>query len=342
MSSLPFQTCAITGLDGVLGYAQSFHFLTRLHEEFGDNKFEVRLLCRTRSGLDELEKMGGRVIQTDYRNKKELVEHLSGVDYVLFVPEMTETMLIDGISVIEAAKRASVKYIAMYSSLGVHGILQTERPMDLDSFRSLYCLESVMAKQFGDDQRCVFRIPFIAQMFYLLMVWVEEENKLYMPMSPGRRFAVVDMEDVLRAVFNLSVCVPGRPEDNRTLFEFTPSQRCMTPDEMATAMTHGLGRTQEISYQTIDSRRLRKDLQEIRKRKQFNEHLPSRELFAHPLGVYLTNDMIDHLLDLWELAEEGHLDRVTNDLQMALGKDHPPKELEEFFKANRGNFEHFK
>ena len=112
--STGFDYCTITGVDEMLGYAIAYHFLKPFQEENVKGK-RVKLLCQSRRHLEDLEHMGGELVETDYHDKDQLEKELRGVEYLVFVPQMAQNTVFLGMNVLHAAEDSGVNYVAMLS-----------------------------------------------------------------------------------------------------------------------------------------------------------------------------------------------------------------------------------
>ncbi|KAI9490974.1 hypothetical protein BDB00DRAFT_930822 [Zychaea mexicana] len=373
---------AITNVDSLVGYAQAFFFLKHLDKE--KHNIKLRLFCRSREELQELEKMGGESIETNYMDHHEIEKGLKDVSYLMFIPEYSSDRFQQGYNVLNAAKKQQVDYVAMFSILGVD---HATKYGDYPNLNTYYRLEQIMCNEFNSEHYTVFRLPMFYSAFYGLMPMVQRENKLRMTIKKGVRFAMIDLGDCIEAIYNLSfekgedddeeqqeqqeqqqddnrfflwrILFPARQnhhhrqqqqqqqqeqqqqnpvmlKKNITLFEFTPSDRCLTGEEMAQHMAQGLDR-EHLEYEEISPDDMRGYLDSIRQDERFRRgHRENEHLF--PVGSFIREKVIETLLECSRLASQGLTDKVTQDLEHAL--HHQPMTLLDFFRKNRENFRH--
>lgn len=111
----------ITNVDSLLGYGLAYRFLEDWNrEEAGYTEkrdtTEFRLLCHDRQGLEDLEKLGGRVFELKNFSDEKSIEHvMENVCYVMFVPENSDDRIKEGEAIIKGARNQKVDYIAMFS-----------------------------------------------------------------------------------------------------------------------------------------------------------------------------------------------------------------------------------
>jgi hypothetical protein len=111
----------ITNVDSLLGYAVAYRFVEDWNrEEQGYNELreiiEFRLLCHERQGLEDLERLGGKIYEVENFADKLVMSHImKGVYYVMYIPEFSERRLGEGEAVLKGAKDQNVDYVAMFS-----------------------------------------------------------------------------------------------------------------------------------------------------------------------------------------------------------------------------------
>lgn len=216
--------------------------------------------------------------------------------------------------------------------------------------QQLYCLEQVMKRSFDEESYCIFQVPILAETFFFLTPMVQEQNKLRMPVDQDRKFAVLSLHDIVQGVYRLSVeqdtssssfvsrlaWIMNKQQKNQTLFQFTPRES-ENPSNMARHMAKGLEKGHDFSFDRIEPHDMREYLKRMREDHRFQQRLPIEETFAHPLASYLSDACIQGLLEAWDMADQGYLDKNTDDLERALG--HPPQDLIHFFQSNRDSFD---
>lgn len=107
----------ITNVDSLLGYAIAYKFVSDWNRQLtGAVITEFRLLCHERQGLQELEKLGGKIIEMQkFDDEKEMSHIMKNVDYVIYVPEYSKDRIQEGELVIRTAKQEGVGYLTMLS-----------------------------------------------------------------------------------------------------------------------------------------------------------------------------------------------------------------------------------
>lgn len=106
----------ITNVDSLLGYALAYRFLEGFNRSALKSKTEFRLLCHDCKGLEDLERLGAKIIEVqDFKDEKALSKVMKNVVYVMFIPEYSKTRVEDGEAVLKAAKKENVDYLAMFS-----------------------------------------------------------------------------------------------------------------------------------------------------------------------------------------------------------------------------------
>lgn len=111
----------ITNVDSLLGYAVAYRFLEDWNrEEQSYNQLrettEFRLLCHERQGLEDLERLGGKIFEIENFADERVISHImKGVYYLVFIPEFSDRRLSEGEAVLTGAKDENVDYVAMFS-----------------------------------------------------------------------------------------------------------------------------------------------------------------------------------------------------------------------------------
>ncbi|KAI8369551.1 uncharacterized protein BYT42DRAFT_502920 [Radiomyces spectabilis] len=333
----------ITSVDTLIGYSLAYVFLSKQQHGLGKRN-ELRLLCRNKEGLEPLEKMGGKIIQVNWQDKKQMQDAFSGVNYVVFVPSNTNQCHNDGENVVKISKEQGVKYMTMMSIIGIDRIQQESRHFQY--LNEIAELEKCVQQTFDKDHHCIMRTAMMSQIFYYLAPMVENKNTLCFPIEESRKWCTVDLHDLAEAVYQLSVECPQLSE-NKAMFQFT-STKTMTCEEMAQTMSRGLEQG-PIRYNKITRDELRQYLTKMRDDRRFKDKPKGEEeqrrpgpdtSHTFPLGRYLTECAIEVLLEYFEMVNLGKLDFVTKDLEQVLNRQ--PQDLHGFFKNNRNQFRRLK
>lgn len=205
-----------------------------------------------------------------------------------------------------------------------------------------------MQQQFRENH-CVVRSAMFNQMFYYLAPMVEDRNQLCLPVNKDRRWGSVNIRDVADAVWRLSRQKESSrigPFGKKRLYEFTP-QRNRNGPEIAQSMSEGLGMERKVEYRQIPKEEIMKYLEGIREDERFRRRPESsnrdnQDSSHHdrphnfPLGRFLNEHMIYLMCEYWLLADRGEMDKVSRDMQEALGRE--PQDLRQYFESNRDQF----
>ncbi|KAF7731250.1 hypothetical protein EC973_000666 [Apophysomyces ossiformis] len=340
------QRCVITNVDSYFGFNLAYCFLEGRRQERQTESSEIRLLCHDRRHVEPLERLGGKIIQLDYRREDQVREALRDVQYVLFVPENSDERMKEGENIIRIAKEQKVEYMAMFSILGVD---QAQQHRELRHMGEYHRLEQRVREEFGSEKHCVVRGPIVSQFFYYMVPMADSENVIRFPVNKDQRWGVVNVSEAVEAIYRLSRenradRFIGPIQKNKQLFQFTP-RRNLNGSEMARAMGKSLQGKREIRYDEWKAEDMSRYLQRVREDRRFRERpheeknkIGERRDRPHhfPLGDHLNNQLIELMLEFWQLANRGQLDIVKDDLKQALERD--PQDLNEYFENNRDNF----
>lgn len=107
----------ITNVDSFAGYAIAYEFVSKWNRNSSSKPAtEFRLLCHERQGLQELEKLGGKIFERkNFDDKKEMRAIMKNTFYVILIPEYSSARLQEGETIIHAAKSEGVGYMTMLS-----------------------------------------------------------------------------------------------------------------------------------------------------------------------------------------------------------------------------------
>lgn len=110
----------ITNCDSLLGYAMAYRFLEAIQNREEEPEIaghKLRLLCRNRSGygLSRLEKMGGEILEINYKDEDKLRHAMKDVRCVLLIPEYSSDREKEAECLMKAAKHQHVEHMAMMS-----------------------------------------------------------------------------------------------------------------------------------------------------------------------------------------------------------------------------------
>ena len=106
------QLCVITNADSLVGYALACRILEGREEL---HNVQVRCLCRTREKLEDIERLGGEIMEVDYQDENKLRHAMKQVRCVFLIPEHSSQRVQEAQNVIKAAKQENVEHMAMKS-----------------------------------------------------------------------------------------------------------------------------------------------------------------------------------------------------------------------------------
>ncbi|KAL0088466.1 hypothetical protein J3Q64DRAFT_1875414 [Phycomyces blakesleeanus] len=341
-------TWTFSNTDSLLGYAFAFYFLEKRNN--GTSKHNIRLLCRNKDGLEELERLGGEVIEVDYRNECDIQTAIAGTRFLMFNPEFSGKRIWEAKTLLNASKCEGVEYVTITSFIGVDRVLREmhNNKHDFSNMVEYYHLEEQVRHLFGDDNHCVVRLPFFSQSLYYFSPMIEKESMIGMPVDTKARWPILSLLDVVQGMYHLwtenQIKRLNHIESNKALFQFTSAYN-QDGKGLSIIFSEVLGRTTQ--YTQISASNMRAYLQDIRENENFQERpfsqeskdpeRPERDVpFTFPIARYLNDNYIDTLLELWLMFDCGFSDILTDDLSNALG--YMPQELSSFVQNNRDQF----
>ncbi|KAI7857310.1 hypothetical protein BDC45DRAFT_435571 [Circinella umbellata] len=341
------QPIAISNVDSFLGYVLAYRFLQGRRQE--QQQQEVRVLARDPQNVQDLERLGAKIIQVDYQNEQRIQRELERVSLLLMIPEDSSNARQEGDVLIRAARQANVQYVGLFSLVGADEAQEKQQR----SIRNILELEQQIQQQFR-DKHAILRSSLFNQIFYYLDPMIEGRNQLDLPVSQERKWSTVDVRDVADAVYNLSRQNGQRENtffgtlgNEKRLYQFTGNQT-RNGQEIVREWSQALGNGRKIEYKQIQPQELEQYLRGIRDDSRFrnrpddnndqDQDDQQRRDRPHslPLGRFLNNEFIRLLNDIFALADRGKLENSTRDLQQLLGRQ--PQEIGEYFQNNRDNF----
>ncbi|OBZ81815.1 hypothetical protein A0J61_10136 [Choanephora cucurbitarum] len=346
-------TIVITNVDSLLGYAIAYHFLKLWNRSQSNARLtEFRLVCKDKQGLEDLVRLGGKVIQVQrYDDIDAIREIMQGVYYVMFIPDSDKHSAETGKVVIQAAKQQNVEYLAMFSYLGVESLQQKET----NSFPYLtqyHQLEQQVEQSFGRENYCIFRAPLWHQTFYYFGPMIDDRQAIMLPVAKDKKWQTIDLGDLVDAVYNLSagedkssmcfsqLLVSNLRKENQTVFELTLPDN-FTSSELAASAGQGLQR-HSLKFEQTKAEDVVQYLERIHRDNRFKERptvVPSSDRdhpSTFPLGQYLHKGVIKTLIEWWQLIDEGYSIKPTDQLERAINKK--PRSIRAFFEVNRDQF----
>ena len=106
------QPIAISNADSFLGYVLAYRFLQGRRQE---QQQEIRVLARNPQYVQDLERLGAKVIQVDYQDEQRIQRELQQVSLLLLIPEDSPNARQEGDILIRAARQANVQYVGLFS-----------------------------------------------------------------------------------------------------------------------------------------------------------------------------------------------------------------------------------
>ena len=106
------QLLCITNVDSLVGYAIACRLLEGREEL---QNIQIRCLCRNKEKLDDIERLGGELMQVNYQDQNQLRHAMKQARCVFLLPEHSSQRLQEAENVIKAAKQENVEHMAMKS-----------------------------------------------------------------------------------------------------------------------------------------------------------------------------------------------------------------------------------
>jgi hypothetical protein len=354
------QVCVIANVDSQVGYALAYRFLEENHKHRGsnENKCCFRLLCRHKEDLDELSRLGGEIRQVDYNHEDQLRDAMKNAKVVIFVPEHDNQRVQQGENLIKAAKNENVNHLCMMSILGVDKVSNDQHFHHLNEY---YRLEQKVKEVMGGQEKSsIVRLAMPSQMFYYMAPNIEGHDVLRLPIKKDKKWYPVDLNEDVEVIIKLAHenrqgsqgfaealgnLFSGTGHQQKQVYQLT-AHRNISMEEMVQQIGQGLGR-KEIKYEQSSREDIKHMLEKLRDDKRFKQRPHSSDLnvaghghqdspSAFPLGRYLTDAMIDTILEVFEMVNQGKWDIVTDDIKQILG--HNASDISSFFKNNRDQF----
>lgn len=231
-------------------------------------------------------------------------------------------------------------------------------------------LEKEVSKTFSKDSYCIVRSTLWHQFFYYFGPMIEDENQIIFTADKECKWSMIDLADLVDAVYNLSseeydqlsstcsnlgqyYAANLHKKKNITLFEFTGTHK-ITPKDAIKAASHGLQR-EGMTYKVVDEEVMYDYLYRIHNDNRFRQrpiqhandisvsldhdntnYLAKDRPYTFPLGRYLNKNLIQTLIEYWEVVGTGKADIITDQLEKAIHRK--PQDLHEFFKNNQDQF----
>ncbi|KAI8091905.1 hypothetical protein BDF21DRAFT_490581 [Thamnidium elegans] len=339
----------ITNVDSLAGYAIAYEFVSKWNRSSSLSipVTEFRLLCHKRQGLQDLEKLGGKVIEMkSFDDKKEMKAVMKDVYCVFLIPEYSSNRLKEGEAIIHAAKEEGVGYMTMLSYLGIDKLEEkiTTKINKLENLNQYLELEKKVADNFDYKNYCIIQAPIFHQFFYYFGPMIEDHDQIQLTIKKHKEWCSIDLGDLATAVFNLSYpdYCQDRPKKNQILFKFT-GRHIITAEQLVEYASEGLER-KSMTYKQFDSQEMYNYLHRIHGDNRFRERPNHHSLiegkdrsYLFPLGEYLNDNCIKTLIEYWNFVDTKGSDKTSDDLEQALRAK--SQTLKKFFKNNKDQFQ---
>ncbi|ORX61947.1 hypothetical protein DM01DRAFT_1331422 [Hesseltinella vesiculosa] len=206
----------------------------------------------------------------------------------------------------------------------------------------------------GHEKSSVVRVSVFSQVFYLMAPLIEGQGVLRLPVQEQQKWTPVDLNDILEGFIRLckeqkprgAAFGSFKPVGGKDVYQFTPKE-VIRMTELTKEINQGLGSSEEIRFEMCSPEETRNWMKQMRDDSRFKDRPEGKGQDSHrdrpftfPLGRYLNDDMIDTILEIWQLANEGEMDITTPDLSQILGRD--PQGIRQYFKSNRQQFRDLK
>ncbi|KAI9269034.1 hypothetical protein BDA99DRAFT_503307 [Phascolomyces articulosus] len=334
------QVICITNVDGLIGYALACRLLEGRQEL---QNIHVRCLCRSTEGLEELQRLGGEIMQVNYQDENKLRQAVKQARCVFLIPEHSSQRVQEAENVIKAAKQESVEHMAMKSWIGVEHVKQEHEFKTLVEYQQI---EEKLKQEFPGSKHCVTRIPLLNQLFYLMTPMAETQEALRLPVKQDVKWGTIDLRDMVNAIFNLIRDQSKQPSfgTQKQVIRLTPEQN-LKGEQIARGMALSLEKDpQHFKYKQISDNEWEEYMRERRNDPRYKNRPQSEggteKPYTMPIGRYFNDGLIQELNEWFKLASQQKVDVTTKDLQELL--QHAPINLEEYFKSNREQFRRFR
>ncbi|KAI7870356.1 hypothetical protein BDF14DRAFT_1720884 [Spinellus fusiger] len=336
--------CAITAVDSYRGYCLAYNFLKR--QEKGEEKHTIRLLCKDKTGLEDLKKMGGEIYEVNYSDTEDITEVLKGVHALIFLPEESEDPINDVERLIKIALNQEVKCITMVSCVGVDKLKDYDGEKKFPGLEALCKLEHKLQEHAKNIEWSIVRSCVPTQCLFYMSPMINNDRKLHLPVDKCEKWGSVDIQDVSDAIYELA----RKHREEKTIgkkhiWNLTPVKN-MNGQEFAQAITEGFD-SGKIRFEKSSEDELRDYLKSLRNNDNFQNPPPAKNLTGHsdspynfPLARYLTDDFIEHAIENFRLFNAGLGDTTSTDLKELINRD--PQDVKEFAKNNQNELQNLK
>lgn len=193
-------TITITNCDSYGGQSLACYFLQE-SERQGRGHTTIKVTARDRKHCENLREMGAKVYEVDFEKPETLRQAFRDCDYVVLIPEITESRLRDAERTIEALEQERVRNVLLQSFLGAD-----TKETDLHQLREYGRIEQMFMERLGDRKDicvCIFRYAFLQQLFLLWAPMIDQERRLRLNIGQNGRLSPVDLCDIVRATYDM-------------------------------------------------------------------------------------------------------------------------------------------
>ncbi|KAI9028922.1 hypothetical protein CLU79DRAFT_716531 [Phycomyces nitens] len=338
--------CAITNVDSLVGYAVAHRFLKESQKS--GEEHEIRLLCRSSEGLEDLKERGAKICEVNYSNENEVREALKDVRAVLFVPEHSKEFKSQGENVLRVSRDQKVKCLIMTSVVGVDKVAENRNSEKFRRLQELRQLEQKVQEHGGEGQWTIVRLTILTQLFFYLSPMIQNNNRLGLPIHKNCKWSAIDLQDAIDGIYAIAEKHrKNQSAGTQDVMNFTAT-KTWTGEEVAKSIQKDLSLDNEVQYEKIDENDFRNYLEKIRDNNNFKNpesdgvHRKGNadEPYNFPLARYLNQGTIECIIEILQLANEGHSDVVCKDLKELIRRE--PQDIHKFMQNNRDQFRRLK
>ncbi|KAI8391156.1 uncharacterized protein BYT42DRAFT_610409 [Radiomyces spectabilis] len=347
--SKSFRYILLTDVETYLGHNLALYLLTTVNDRPGKLKkhWKVRVLCRNRDKVADLEQLGADVQIVNYDNLQLLCNCMKDVKCMILVPSMSRNRLAEGQLLIDAAAAMNVKSTVMMSICGES--LSSGQNNPIGEYRAL---EDHLRTKYSFGRWCILRAAFFHQYFYYWSRMIEERGELGMPLPAEDSMLTVGIMDVCNAVGNLILGSKKQIlEDNREDEEEDYGLSAAVSTRMfsltgphnysGNALVHRLNQIfegdGEIKYTETSTDDMRKYLESMTMQTTDITRLESNVPgFLPDPQQFLNMEEIDLMMNFFDVIKSWHRGRLTSDVAHLTGRD--PMDLLDFFEEHKQQF----
>ncbi|KAL1919904.1 uncharacterized protein VTP21DRAFT_1836 [Calcarisporiella thermophila] len=276
-----------------------------LLEMRGDDFAEIRCLCRDISLCKNLENKGANLRKIDYSEERTLNEALSGIEILVYVPEIESSLTNVSKLVMRVLQRENIGAVLL-------SVVGADQPVGrLKQFHEI----EVLFEQL--QWLTIMRVPFVFQLLWLWAPAIRAENCIRMTMGNDRAFAPVDLRDVARAL-RVILLKMVEDESRMTCSQYVkkPRYQLQGPEPLSIsqiALQLSTILHKQITYTQVTREELGRNLRKLRDGRKS----PAKGCFhGHP-----TDEEVEMLLDTLDLIEEGRANFLSEDLTELVGEE---------------------